>query len=150
MVGDMIDENSDNGKFVESEFENLGLDKNNGKLGFYLGLSSSQLGVFDRVCTHSDDSAEIMAQADLLWYTHCFGIPNQRITEIIGPVPNVEKKLYGPLTYEKSEGCILGITVTSDPMNHYIVCKIYRDYCLHEVQLSRTTFSCEVMPDSQW
>ena len=56
-------------------------------LGFYLGVSSSSLNLFNRVCTNPDD----IATADTFWHTRYLELKQSSISETIGTLPIVNK-----------------------------------------------------------
>ena len=129
LIGNGIDKTSTNAKYLKNIFNTLGLDRMNDTLRLYLGVRTSSLILFNKVCTNPDD----VAIADTFWHTHYLELKQSSISETIGTLPIVNKKQYGELVCDKSGGDgashTLQVKARSDQNRHYIVYKISQECC---------------------
>lgn len=99
------------------------------KSGFYNGLGSSQIGLWDLVCERGD--GHIHSRLDLCSPYKQYPLPNDLARRIVGEFPVIQQRNVGPLRVKGFGPKTITISMNDDVLD-YLICKIDQDCCFCE------------------
>ena len=134
-------------QFLEDAAVRLGVNNSADKAGFYNGVSSSRLGLFESVCERGEHT--YYETIDCMVPYACYSLPTAKVVDIIGTIPAVEEgRTFGSVEYQGGGGDV-AVSINLRPRD-YIVCKIDQVCDLLELELENGNVFIETMLSSEW
>jgi hypothetical protein len=147
-LSECYDETPDEDRqFLEYAVVRLGVNNSADKAGFYNGVSSSRLGLFESVCECGEHT--YYETIDCMVPYARYSLPTAKVVDFIGKLPAVvDGRTFGSVEYQGGGGDV-AVSIILRPSD-YILCKIDQVCDLLELELENGNVFIETMLSSEW